>query len=182
MIFRETVLGGAFLIEPEPVEDERGVFARVWCQTEFEAQGLKAGWVQNSLSVNKHKGTLRGMHYQIAPHEEIKLVRCTKGAIYDVLVDLRPASSTYCQYVGVELSAENRRMLFIPEMFAHGFLTLEDRTEVFYHMSAYHAPAYARGFRWDDPTFEIIWPDTIELMSEKDRNWPPFVRDRGMRS
>ena len=175
MIFTETKLKGAFLIDPEPVKDERGMFARIWCQKECEAKGLKATWVQNNLSVNNRKGTMRGMHYQVAPHEEVKLVQCTMGAIYDVIVDLRPASATYLQYVGVELSAENRRMLFIPEMFAHGFLTLQDGSEVFYHMSAYYSPEAARGFRWNDPSFGIQWPEAIESMSEKDRNWPTFV-------
>ena len=123
------------MIEPELVKDERGMFARTWCQKEFEAQGLKVTWVQSSISVNSRKGTMRGMHYQVVPHEEVKLVRCTMGAIYDVIVDLRPASPTYCHHVGVMLSAENRRMLYIPEQFAHGFLTLEDKSEVSYHMS-----------------------------------------------
>lgn len=179
MIFTETSLKGAFLIEPEPVKDERGMFARVWCRKEFEAQGLKVTWVQNNLSVNSRKGTMRGMHYQVAPHEEVKLVQCTMGAIYDVIVDLRPASPTYCHHVGVVLSAENRRMLFIPEMFAHGFLTLQDGAEVFYHMSAFYAPGSARGFRWDDPTFGIEWPAVIVSMSDKDRSWPTFFPDHG---
>jgi dTDP-4-dehydrorhamnose 3,5-epimerase len=179
MIFTETVLKGAFVIEPEPIKDERGIFARVWCQKEFEAQGLKVTWVQNNLSVNSRKGTMRGMHYQVAPYEEVKLVQCTMGAIYDVIADLRPTSSTYCHYVGVVLSAENRRMLFIPETFAHGFLTLQDKSEVFYHMSAFYAPGSARGFRWNDPTFCIEWPEAITTMSEKDRSWPTFLPDRG---
>ena len=140
MIFTETALKGAFVIEPEPMNDDRGFFARMWCQQEFEAQGLKISWVQSSISVNTRKGTLRGMHYQVAPHEEVKLVRCTRGAIYDVIVDLRPTSPTYCRHVGVTLSAENRRMLYIPGQFAHGFLTLEDKSEVFYQMSEFSCP------------------------------------------
>lgn len=182
MIFTETPLKGAFMIEPELVKDERGMFARTWCQREFEAQGVKVTWVQSSISVSSRKGTLRGMHYQTAPHEEAKLVRCTMGSIYDVIVDLRPTSPTYCQHVGVTLSAENHRMLYIPEQFAHGFLTLEDNSEVSYHMSEFHAPTSACGFRWDDPTFGIEWPDVIMVMSEKDRSWPVFTSRQGARS
>ena len=179
MIFTETILKGAFVIEPEPVRDERGLFARTWCQKEFEAQGLDAAWVQNNISVNRQKGTLRGMHYQIAPHEEVKLIQCAMGSIYDVIVDLRPTSPTYCQHVGMILSTENRRLLYIPRTFAHGFLTLQDKTEVFYHMSEFHAPGFARGFRWDDSAFPIVWPEAITAISEKDRNWPPFDLDGG---
>jgi dTDP-4-dehydrorhamnose 3,5-epimerase len=175
MIFTETILEGAFVIEPEFVKDERGMFARTWCQREFEAHGLAGAWVQASISVNRRKGTMRGMHYQVAPHEEVKLVRCTMGAIYDVIVDLRPESPTYCRHVGAMLSAENRRMLYIPERFAHGFLTLEDNSEVSYHMSEFYAPASARGFRWEDATFRIEWPEPVTVISEKDRTWPPFL-------
>jgi dTDP-4-dehydrorhamnose 3,5-epimerase len=180
MIFTETVLKGAFVIDVEPVNDERGMFARTWCQQEFEAQGLKVSWVQGNISLSKRKGTLRGMHFQIAPHEEVKLVGCTRGAIHDVIVDLRPTSPTYGHHVGLTLSAENRRMLYIPERFAHGFLTLEDNTEVSYHMSEFYAPTSARGFRWDDPTFGIQWPETIVVMSEKDRSWPVFPSRQGV--
>lgn len=180
MIFTETVLKGAFIIEPELVKDERGMFARTWCQKEFEAQGLKVTWVQSSISVNRRKGTFRGMHFQVAPYEEVKLVRCTMGAIYDVIVDMRHESPTYCQYLGVTLSAENHRALYIPERFAHGFVTLSDESEVSYHMSEFYTPSSARGFRWDDPTFHIEWPETITVMSEKDRSWPTFAPpDRG---
>jgi dTDP-4-dehydrorhamnose 3,5-epimerase len=175
MIFTETVLKGAFIIDVEPVEDERGLFARTWCQREFEAQRLKVTWVQNNLSFNHKTGTLRGMHYQVAPHEEIKLVRCTAGSIYDVIVDLRPDSPTFRQHVGVTLSAGNRRALYIPQSFAHGFQTLSDHTEVFYHMSAFYEPSAARGFRWDDPTFNIEWPETLTVIADKDRAWPPFM-------
>lgn len=177
MIFTETILKGAFVIEPELVRDERGIFARTWCQKEFEAQGLKVTWVQSNISLSSRKGTLRGMHFQIAPHEEVKLVRCTAGAVYDVIVDLRPASSTYGHHVGVMLSATNRRMLYIPERFAHGFLTLEDNSEVSYHMSEFYAQANARGFRWDDASFHIEWPEPFTVMSEKDRTWPTFVKN-----
>jgi len=175
MIFTETVLKGAFVIDPEPVRDERGLFARTWCQQEFEAHGLTAIWVQSSISVNNRKGTLRGMHYQTSPSEEIKLVRCTMGAIYDVIVDLRPTSPTYGRHVGVTLSAGNHRAIYIPKRFAHGFLTLEDNSEVSYQMSEFYEPASARGFRWDDPAFEIKWPEPIAVMSEKDRTWPAFT-------
>jgi len=178
MIFRETALKGAFIIDPEPVIDERGMFARTWCQKEFEAQGLKVAWVQSSISMNRRKGTLRGMHYQAAPYEEVKLVRCTMGAIYDVIVDMRHESPTYCHYLGVTLSAENHRALYIPQRFAHGFLTLSDNSDVSYNMSEFYAPSSARGFRWNDPTFRIEWPEAITVMSEKDRSWPTFSSDR----
>jgi len=181
MIFTETALKGAFVIDPEPVKDDRGLFARLWCQQEFTAQGLSATWVQSSSSFNRRKGTLRGMHYQAAPCEEVKLVRCTIGAIYDVIVDLRPTSPTYCQHVGVTLSAENRLSVYIPKQFAHGFLTLEDNSEVSYHMSEFHATNSARGFRWDDQTFRIEWPEPFTVMSEKDRAWPVFISRQSVR-
>jgi len=175
MIFTETTLKGAFVIDPEPVRDERGMFMRTWCQREFEAHGLVAMWVQSSVSVSAHRGTLRGLHYQAAPNEEVKLVRCISGAIYDVIVDLRPASATYCQYVGVTLSADNGRAVYIPKQCAHGFLTLDPDSEVSYHMSEFYSPASARGFRWDDPAFKIAWPEPILVMSNKDRTWPAFT-------
>jgi len=175
MIFTETVLKGVFVIDIEPVTDVRGFFARTWCQREFELNGLKVTWVQSSISVNSRRGTLRGMHYQVAPNEEVKLVRCTAGSIYDVIVDLRPASPTYCQYVGITLSANNRRAVYIPKQCAHGFLTLEDNTEVSYHMSEFYKPDRARGFRWDDPAFNIKWAEAIMVMSERDKTWPTFT-------
>ena len=181
MIFTETALKGAFVVDPEPVKDDRGLFARIWCQQEFAAQGLGTNWVQGSISFNNLKGTLRGMHYQEDPYEEVKLVRCTMGAIYDVIVDLRPTSPTYCQYIGVTLSAENRLAIYIPKQFAHGFLTVQDKSEVSYHMSEFYAPASARGFRWDDPAFGIQWPDVISVISEKDRSWPVFPARRSLR-
>ncbi len=168
MIFSETKLAGAFIIEPERLEDERGFFARTWCQREFEAHGLNPRLVQCSISFNRKKATLRGMHYQVAPYEEAKLVRCTRGAIYDVIVDLRPESPTFKQWVGVELTVENRRMLYIPEGVAHGFQTLADNTEVFYQMSEFYHPESARGVRWDDPEFGIEWPMTPTAISDKD--------------
>lgn len=182
MIFTETALKGVFLIDPEPVRDERGMFMRVWCQQEFEAHGLPITWVQSSISVNARKGTLRGLHYQSAPNEEVKLVRCMAGAIYDVIVDLRPASPTYCQYVGIMLSADNHRAVYIPKCCAHGFLTLEHNSEVSYHISEFHVPASARGFRWDDLAFKIAWPVPILVMSEKDRTWPAFLKDSALPS
>jgi dTDP-4-dehydrorhamnose 3,5-epimerase len=176
MIFQETGLKGAFVIEPEPREDERGFFARTWCQREFAAEGLPSQWVQCNISFNRQRGTLRGMHYQIAPKEEEKLVRCTMGAIYDVIIDLRPESPTFRQWLAVELTADNRRMLFIPKGFAHGFQTLVDDTEVFYQMSEFYAPEYARGVRWDDPAFMVSWPAEKRIISERDRGFPDFVR------
>lgn len=175
MIFRETELKGAYIIEPERIEDERGFFARTWCRREFEAHGLNPRLVQASLSFNRRKGTLRGMHYQASPHEEVKLVRCTQGEIFDVIIDLRPASPTYCRHVAVRLSAENRLMLYIPEGLAHGFQVLADATEVHYQMSEFYHPESARGVRWDDPAFAIAWPQTdVRLISDRDRGWPDF--------
>ena len=174
MIFTETKLRGAFLVDIERHEDERGFFARSWCRHEFEAHGLNPKIAQCNVSFNIRKGTLRGMHYQMAPFEEAKLVRCTRGALCDVIVDLRPDSVTFKQHVSEVLTAENRRMLFVPEGFAHGFLTLEDATEVLYQMSEYHAPGGARGFRWNDPAFRIPWPAEVEVISERDRDYPDF--------
>ncbi|MBE0557297.1 MAG: dTDP-4-dehydrorhamnose 3,5-epimerase [Proteobacteria bacterium] len=174
MIFRETEFRGAYVIDAERLQDDRGFFARTWCRKEFQANGLNPELVQCSISVNAKKGTLRGMHYQIAPFEETKLVRCTMGAIYDVIVDLRPSSPTFKRQLGVTLSADNRRMLYIPEGFLHGFLTLEDNTEVFYQMSEFYAPDHARGFRWNDPAFGIEWPSDVKVISERDRNYSDF--------
>jgi dTDP-4-dehydrorhamnose 3,5-epimerase len=178
MIFGPTRLEGAFVIEPERIEDDRGFFARTFCRREFAAHGLQAEFVQCNISYNQRKGTLRGMHYQAAPFQEAKLVRCTSGAIYDVIVDLRPDSSTYTQWTAVELNADNRKMLYIPEDFAHGFLTLTDQSEVFYQMSQYYAPEAARGLRWDDPVFNITWPGPVVEMSSKDQNYPAFEQNR----
>ena len=175
MIFKETRLNGAFVIEPEIIEDERGFFARTWCRREFEEQGLNSNLVQCNISFNGKRGTLRGMHYQVAPHEEAKLVRCTLGAIYDVIIDLRSDSPTYKQWLSVELSAENRKMIYIPERFAHGFITMEDNTEVFYQMSEFYSPECARGLRWNDPAFNIVWPVEVTVVSEKDNKYCDFV-------
>ena len=174
MKFVETELKGAFIIEPEILEDERGFFARTWCRKEFEQYGLNPKMAQCNISFNRNKGTLRGMHYQAPPFEEAKLVRCTMGAVHDVIIDLRPNSKTFMQWIDVELSAENRRMIYIPEGFAHGFLTLENDTEVFYQMSEFYAPEYARGVRWNDPKFSVQWPDDVRIISEKDKNFKDF--------
>jgi dTDP-4-dehydrorhamnose 3,5-epimerase len=174
MKFVETELTGAFIVVPERLEDERGFFARTWCRKEFEQHGLNPNMVQCNISFNRKKGTLRGMHYQVFPFEEGKLVRCTMGAIYDVIIDLRPDSKTFIHWIAVELSAENRKMIYIPEGFAHGFQTLENDTEVFYQMSEFYAPEYARGVRWNDPKFNIKWPDDVRIISAKDKNFEDF--------
>ncbi len=172
MIFQPTGLAGAYVIEIERLDDERGFFARAWCQREFADHGLNPQLAQCNISYNRRRGTLRGMHYQAAPHEEAKLVRCTQGAIYDVIVDLRSDSATYLRHVGVRLTPAERNMLYVPEGFAHGFLTLADDTEVFYQMSEFYVPGAARGFRWDDPAVDITWPDAILVISERDATYP----------
>jgi len=174
MIFTETKLKGAFIIELERLTDERGFFARSWCQREFKEHGLNPRLRQCSISYNISKGTLRGIHYQVAPCVETKLVRCTMGAIFDVIVDLRPESPTYHQYFADILTAENRKMLYIPEGFAHGFLSLQDDTEVQYQMSDDYSPDHARGVRWNDPAFGIQWPGEVLIISERDRGYPDF--------
>jgi len=175
LIFTETKLPGAFVIDLEKHADERGFFARTFCEQEFKAQGLNPDVVQCNVSFNKRKGTLRGMHFQVAPFAEAKLVRCTSGSIYDVIIDLRPSSPAFKQYFAVELSAGNRKMLYIPEAFAHGFQTLENDTEVFYQMSQNYSPEHARGVRWDDPAFGISWPEDERIIVERDRNYPDFL-------
>jgi dTDP-4-dehydrorhamnose 3,5-epimerase len=174
VLFRETELPGAFVIEVQKYEDERGFFARSWCQKEFEARGLNPRTVQCNVSFNKLKGTLRGMHYQVAPRAEAKLVRCTRGAIYDVIIDLRRESPTYKQYVSEVLSSNNYKALFIPEGFAHGFQTLEDNSEVFYQMSEFYSPEHQRGLRYNDPAFRISWPIEATVISDRDRNYEDF--------
>jgi dTDP-4-dehydrorhamnose 3,5-epimerase len=177
MIFGETPIAGAILIELEPRVDERGSFARTFSVEEFAAHGLDTRVVQCNMSVNARSGTLRGMHYQVPPFAESKLVRCARGSIYDVVVDLRPESATYCAWYGVELSASNLRMLFVPVGLAHGFQTLEDDTEVLYQMSAEHSAEHARGVRWDDPAFGIDWPETdVRTISDRDRDYADFRR------
>lgn len=172
MKFTETRLKGAFLVDQERREDARGYFARTFCVREFEAQGLRHDFVQSSVSLNRERGTVRGMHYQLPPACEVKLVRCTAGALQDVIVDLRPGSPTFLQHFGVELSARNGRALYIPEMFAHGFQTLEPETEVFYQISAFYAPDKSTGIRHDDPKLAIHWPLPVQVLSDKDRSWP----------
>jgi len=174
MIFNKTPLKDAYVIELERIEDERGFFARSWCVKEFKKHGLNPNLVQCNVSFNKKKGTLRGMHYQAAPHGEARLVRCTKGAFYDVIIDLRPDSSTFKQWFGVELTADNHKALYIPEGFAHGFQTLEGDTEVFYQMSEFYHPESARGVRYDDPMFGIEWPSSHITVSPKDKSYPLF--------
>lgn len=171
MRFVATPIEGAVIVELEAIEDERGFFARTYCREEFIAQGLNPDLVQCNISFNKHRGTLRGMHYQQAPYAESKLVRCTQGAIYDVVVDVRPSSMSYKKWFGVELSAVNRRAFYIPEGVAHGFQTLTDNVEVFYQMGSSYRPEAARGLRWNDPAFAIDWPLDSPVMNEKDKNY-----------
>lgn len=171
MKFLETKLPRVFEVHLEPHGDERGMFARSWCQKEFESRGLSPRLAQCNVSLNARKGTMRGIHYQAEPFPEAKLVRCTMGSIYDVVVDLRPESATFRDWIGVQLTAANRHMLYVPEGCGHGFLTLEDNTEVFYQMSEFYHPELARGVRWDDPAIQIAWPAAIEVISERDRSY-----------
>ena len=176
IIFKETKLKGAYLIEPEKFEDQRGFFARSFSQTEFGNRGLRTEFVESGISFNLKKHTVRGMHYQTPPNAQAKLVRCTRGAIYDVMIDLRPGSPTYKQWFAETLSEENRLMLYIPENFAHGFQTLEDDSELFYQLSAGYHPPSERGVRWDDPAFAIQWPETERIViNERDRTYPDVV-------
>lgn len=179
MIFRETKLPGAFVIEQERHADERGFFARTFCREEFTERGMNPHVAQCNVSFNKRRGTLRGMHYQVQPLAEAKLVRCTSGAIFDVIIDLRDSSATFCQHVAIELCARSGNMLYIPEGFAHGFQTLEDNTEVFYQMSQPYAAECARGVRWNDPSFAVEWPSADRIILERDRNYPDFVARSG---
>ena len=172
MRFIATRLSGACIIEPEPHEDTRGLFVRTFCAHEFEEHGLTSTFVQCSVSLSRNRGTVRGLHYQLPPACEAKLVRCTTGALYDVIVDLRPESPTYLGHIGVELTAKNRLSLYVPEMFAHGFQTLEDQTEVFYQMSAFYSPEFSTGLRHSDPKLGIAWPLAVTSISQKDQTWP----------
>ena len=174
MIFTETKIKGVYIIEPELLTDERGFFARSFCKEEFEKYGLETDIVQCNISYNKIKGTLRGMHYQVPPFEEEKIVSCTKGSIYDVVVDLRRDSSTYCQWHSEKLSADSYRMLYIPKGCAHGFQTLEDNCIVYYQMGAYYHSECAVGIRWNDPAIDIVWPIPVGIISEKDKNYGDF--------
>lgn len=176
MIFHETELEGAYLIELEKHEDSRGFFARSFCRKEFEKNGLNPKVMQANLSYSQSRGTLRGLHYQVQPHAEAKFVRCTSGSIYDVIVDLRPESSSYRQWLGIELLAKAHKMIYVPEGFAHGYLTLADHTEVMYQVSEFYAPNVEKGIRWNDPYFAIKWPETETLLiSEKDQGWPDWL-------
>ncbi len=175
MRFHTTDVAGAFRIEPRPFEDDRGYFMRAYCRNDMRDAGIDLDFIQANLAGSMRRGTLRGLHYQAAPHEEGKLVRCIRGAIFDVVVDIRPDSETFGCWAGVELSDENRQMLYIPPGCAHGYLTLADQSEVYYLVSAEYAPEAERGIRWDDPAFAIDWPITEDLiLSDKDRAWPPF--------
>lgn len=175
MIFKPANLRGAYVIEPERKDDSRGYFARTFCEKEFDALGLETRIAQCSVSFSRRKGTLRGMHYQSAPFEEVKVVRCLHGAIFDVIIDLRPHSSTFKKHFAAELSDRNGNALYVPTGFAHGFQTLTDNAEVFYQMSQYYSESHARGVRWNDPTFAIAWPEDERTILERDENYPNFV-------
>jgi dTDP-4-dehydrorhamnose 3,5-epimerase len=176
MIFKETSITGAFIVDVKRIGDDRGFFGRVFCRKEFEAQGINLEVLQANMGFNEYRGTLRGLHYQVPPYGEAKLVRCTAGALYDVILDLRPASPTFKKWLGIKLTAENRTMLYVPEGCAHGYLTLVDHTEIYYMVSQFYTPGAERGVRWNDPAFRIDWPMKENLtISEKDRNWPDFL-------
>jgi dTDP-4-dehydrorhamnose 3,5-epimerase len=172
LIIKETTLPGAYVIEPEKINDHRGYFARVWCQRELRQHGLKTDLAQSNVGFSDRKGTLRGLHFQKSPHAEVKIVRCTRGAMFDVIVDLRRESPTYKQWFGVELSDENSRMIYVPEGFAQGYMTLTDNTEMNYHTSDFYSADAASGVRYDDPAFGIQWPFAATVVSEQDRKWP----------
>lgn len=177
MIFTETKLKGAYIIDVKKIEDERGYFGRVFCKNEFDEVGIESNIAQTNMSFNPKKGTLRGMHYQVSPYEETKLVKCTSGAIYDCIVDLRKDSPTYLEWIGVELTEENNRMLFVPRDFAHGFITLKDNTAIQYFVSQFYAPGAEKGIKWDDPKINIQWPIDVAVISEKDNNHP-YLNDQ----
>ena len=176
MIFTETKLAGAFVIEPERLEDMRGFFAMNWSEREFRERSLVSQFVESNISFSQKSGTLRGMHYQASPHGQVKLVRCTMGAIYDAIIDLRPASPTFKQWTSIELTAQNRLMLYVPVDFAHGFQTLADNTEVTYQMSSTYHPQSSCGVRWNDPAFNITWPEAERIIIARDREYPDFSR------
>lgn len=174
MQFSPTAVEGVVVVEIEPILDERGFFARSWCPIEFANAGLHSTWVQENLAYNLYRGTLRGLHFQRAPHAEVKLVCCTRGAVWDVAVDLRPSSATFRRWFGIELSAENHRKLYIPEGCAHGYLTLTDDVEMRYLTSHAYEPSAASGVRYDDPLLDVRWPDEILILSDNDRTWSPL--------
>lgn len=175
MLFRELSLPGAYLVEIEPRADERGFFARTFCEDEFAAAGLVTRFPQASVSYNARRGTVRGMHFQATPHEETKLVRCLAGAVYDVIVDLRPESPTYLRSIGVELTAKNRAALYLPKGFAHGFQSLRDDSELLYMIDVGYVANAARGIRWNDPSIDVQWPDPVEVIAEKDSEFPDLI-------
>ncbi len=179
MIFQETTLPGAYVIEPKRINDHRGFFARIWCKNELQQQGLKAELVQSNVGFSYHRGTLRGLHFQKSPYAEVKIVRCTRGVIFDVIVDLRPESPSYKRWFGVELSEENCRMIYVPEGFAQGYITLADNTEIYYHTSEFYNPGSAFGVRYNDPEFGIAWPTDVAVISQQDREWPDYSNQSG---
>jgi dTDP-4-dehydrorhamnose 3,5-epimerase len=172
LIFTETKLSGAYVLEPERINDHRGYFARLWCKRELQQHGLKSDFAQSNAGFSVRKGTLRGLHYQRAPHAEVKIVRCLRGAMFDVIVDLRPESVSFTQWFGIELSEENGKMLYVPEGFAQGYLTLQDNTEMNYHTSQFYNAEAASGVRYNDPAFGIRWPSGAEVISDQDLSWP----------
>jgi dTDP-4-dehydrorhamnose 3,5-epimerase len=172
VIFTETMLPGACVLEPERVHDDRGFFARIWCKRELDQHGLKSDLVQSNVGFSDRRGTLRGLHFQKPPYAEVKIVRCPRGAIFDVIVDIRPTSPHYKRWFGVELNEGNGKMIYVPEGFAQGYMTLVDNTEIYYHTSQFYNPAAAFGIRYDDPAFHIQWPLTATTVSEQDRTWP----------
>ena len=175
MLFTRAPIHGAYIIEVRRIGDERGFFGRLWCKKEFDEHGLVSSIAQSNIGVSKSKGTLRGLHYQKTPHEEVKIVRCPRGAIFDVIVDLRPESPTYKKWFGVELSQENAQMLYVPQGCATGYLTLRDDTEIYYHATEYYHPESATGVRYDDPAFGIEWPGEVRVISDNDKSWPRFA-------
>ncbi len=174
MIFTETTLKGAFLLEIKKIEDDRGFFGRSWCKKEMEEHGLNGNLCQANTSFSKLKGTIRGMHYQISPYEETKLIRCTRGSIFDVIIDLRPTSESYLKWFGAELTQDNYKMLYVPEGFAHGFITLTDNAEVYYNVTQFYTPGAEAGIRFNDPLFAIKWPVEPAVVSEKDKSHPDY--------
>jgi dTDP-4-dehydrorhamnose 3,5-epimerase len=174
MIFADTGIPGAYILEPKRIEDERGFFARLLCRNEMSALKLNSEMAQSNIGFSARRGTLRGLHYQERPYEEVKILRCTRGSIYDVVVDLRPESKTWKKWFGMELNEDNRKMLYVPPGCAQGYLTLDDNVEIYYNTSHFYQPAYAKGIRFDDPEFGIIWPIAISIISGQDRQWPDY--------
>ncbi len=175
MIFKETQFESVYIVELEKHADSRGFFARTWCRNEFEARGLNTQLLQSNIAFSKSRGTLRGLHYQEKPYAEVKLIRCLRGSVYDVIVDLRPESETYKHWLATELTGDDYKMIYVPEGFAHGYQTLEDNTEIFYQVSQMYTPEFERGIRFNDPAFMIQWPDDIRIISDKDLNWKDYL-------